>query len=453
MRQILFLGILICIASCHRSMEPWPYDGDKQTVSIQTSTAQQNGFYGLPTNCQLFVYDKINQRTDKQEAQQDGSKNQYKVKLFPGTYDAYCITNASESVYWKYEENASPEAILLKSQTQGGSRDHLMGQCEMEIKADGNNVFNFQLERKVGQLLIIVHNMPEWLTDLQLKVNNIPKSISLTGIYDKGTHTIQADATQAINGISTTQLLVFPPQNSKKSKLTLTSNAHKYVSQEYEIKEIAANKITRIDITFEAKPEMNIVDFTTTLVEWDKDTIKENWETPTPEQEQPCEGSGDGYNIVNNPDFEEEFIEGIPSGWKLDGSGKSKLIKQVMLPVHHGNYAVQLNGSTYLYQDVFIDGGYCYQLKIFAYAPNEKIKWRYWCTWMQGSTPLNNFSTELHPGNYWNQTDGYIDILEGKIVRAPINATRLRMEIRTYSGTPEDGEGLYIDGVSAERVR
>ena len=71
-----------------------------------------------------------------------------------------------------------------------------------------------------------------------------------------------------------------------------------------------------------------------------------------------------------------------------------------MLPVYHGNYAVQLNGSTYLYQDVFIDGGYCYQLKIFAYAPQRKIKWRYWCTWMQGSTPLNSFSTELHPGNY-----------------------------------------------------
>ena len=139
---------------CHRSMEPWPYDGDKQTVSIQTSTAQQNGgFYGLPANCQLFVYDKINQRTDKQEAQQDGSKNQYKkVKLFPGTYDAYCITNASESVYWKYEENASPEAIFTKIPDSGGSRDHLMGQCEMEIKADGNNVFNFQLERKVSQL-------------------------------------------------------------------------------------------------------------------------------------------------------------------------------------------------------------------------------------------------------------------------------------------------------------
>ena len=79
--------------------------------------------------------------------------------------------------------------------------------------------------------------MPEWLTDLQLKVNNIPKSISLTGIYDKGTHTIQADATQAINGISynpTSRISLH--RIPRKSKLTLTSNAHKYVSQEYEIK-------------------------------------------------------------------------------------------------------------------------------------------------------------------------------------------------------------------------
>lgn len=452
MRQILFLGILICIASCHRSMEPWPYDGDKQTVSIQTSMPHLDGFYGLPANCQLFVYDESKQYTDKQDAQQEGSKNRYQAKLFPGTYTGYCVTNASESSYWKYDRNSSPEAISLKSQPQGGSRDHLMGQCEMEVKAEGTNVFNFQMERKVGQLLIVVHNMPEWLTDLQLKVNNIPKSISLTGIYDKGTHTVQTDAAQAIGGVSTTQLLVFPPQNSKRSQLTLTSAAHKYVSEEYEIQEIVANKITRIDVTFEEVPEMNIIDFTTTLVEWDRDTIQEEWETPAPEQEKPCEGSGDGYNMVNNPDFEEEFIEGIPMGWKLDGSGKSKLIKQVMLPVHHGNHAVQLNGATYLYQDIFIEGGSCYQLKIFAYAPNEKIKWRYWCTWMQGSTPLNSFSAELHPNNYWYQTDGYIDALEGKIVRAPINATRLRMEIRTYTGTPEDGEGLYVDGVSVEKV-
>lgn len=452
MRQILFLGTLICIVSCHRHMEPWPYDGDRQTVSIQTSIVHQEGLSGLPANCQLFVYDKSRQHTDKQDAQQEGSKNQYQAKLFPGIYTGYCVTNAGEASYWKYSDKSSPEAILLKSQPQGGSRDHLIGTCEMVIKAEGNNVFNFQMERKVGQLLIVVHNMPEWLTDLRLNINNIPRAISLTGEYSKETHTVQADATQALDGTSTTRLLVFPPQDSRKSVLTLTSIAHKYISEEYEIEQLEANKITRVDVTFKEMPEMNIVDFTTTLVEWDKDTLQENWETEAPEQEKPCEGSGDGHNMANNPDFEEGFIDGLPSGWKLDGSGKSKLIKQVMLPVRHGNYAVQLNGSTYLYQDIFINGGSCYQLKIFAHAPNEKIKWRYWCTWMQGSTPLNSFSTELHPNTYWHQTEGYIDILEGKIVRAPIQATRLRMEIRTYTGTPEDGEGLYVDGMSVERV-
>lgn len=452
MKRILFLWMTLAFAACHRSMEPWPYEGDKQTVCIEASATQANSFYGLPANCQFFVYDEANKRTEKQEAQQEGSKNQYHVKLFPGTYTGYCVTNASGTSYWKYEEKLSPEAILLKSQTQGGSRDHLIGQREMVVKAEGDNTFNFQMERKVGQLLIIVHNIPEWLTDLQLKINNIPKSISLTGVYDQGTHTIHANASKAIKGVSTTQLLVFPPQNDRKSGLTLTSNTHKYVSQEYEIQQIVANKTTRIDVIFETAPDMNIVDFTTTLVEWDKDTIKEEWETPTPEQEQPCEGTADGYNLVNNPDFEEGWIEGIPTGWKLDGSGKSKLIKQVMLPVHHGNYAVQLNGATYLYQDVFIEGGSCYQLKLFANAPNENIKWRYWCTWMQGSTPMTSFSEELHPNKYWNKTDGYIDVLEGKIVRAPANATRIRMEVRTYTGTPADGEGLYIDGVNVERV-
>ena len=49
-----------------------------------------------------------------------------------------------------------------------------------------------------------------------------------------------------------------------------------------------------------------------------------------------------------------------------------------------------------------------------------------------------------------------IDAMEGMIVRAPANATRIRMEIRTYSGTPITGEGLfglYVDEISVERVR
>ena len=460
MKQLIIILIGISLLSCHRKMSPWPYDGDKQSVTIQTRTGNSGSFATLPLNCQLFVYNEATGQTEKHDATQEGSKNRYQVKLYPGTYTGYCVTNASEEIYWKYAETDMPENILLKSQQQGGSRDHLLGSCSMTVQEGEANTFTFDLERKVAQLLIVINNFPEGVEDLQIKVNNIPKTISLAGTYDSGTHTVTTSASPAVDGISTTQLLVFPPQNGKRSTLTLVSNACAYISDEYQINDIAANKITRIDITFQNLPEMDIAYFSTSVETWDKDTIKEEWETPGPQPFEPCQGTGDGNNLVDNPGFEEgiDATTGteIPREWLLNSAGDNKKVELVSNHVYKGNYAAQLRGVTYMYQDIPVEGGKCYQLKMHVSAPNPEVKWRYWCSWMEGSTALSGFSDPIRSSSYQYQTEGYIDAMEGMIVRAPANATRIRMEIRTYSGTPITGEGLfglYVDEISVERVR
>lgn len=456
MKQLIIILIGISLLSCHRKMSPWPYDGDKQSVTIQTRTGNSGNFATLPLNCQLFVYNEATGQTEKHDATQEGSKNRYQVKLYPGTYTGYCVTNASEEIYWKYAETDMPENILLKSQQQGGSRDHLLGSCSMTVQEGEANTFTFDLERKVAQLLIVINNFPEGVEDLQIKVNNIPKTISLAGTYDSGTHTVTTSASPAVDGISTTQLLVFPPQSGKRSTLTLVSNACAYISDEYQINDIAANKITRIDITFQDLPEMDIAYFSTSVETWDKDTIKEEWETPGPHPFEPCQGTGDGNNLVDNPGFEEGIEEELPLWWKLDAGGKDKKISVVTENTYNGTYAALLQGATYLYQDIPVEGGKCYQLKMHVSAPNPEVKWRYWCSWMEGSTALSGFSDPIRSSSYQYQTEGYIDAMEGMIVRAPANATRIRMEIRTYSGTPITGEGLfglYVDEISVERVR
>ena len=457
MKQLIIILIGISLLSCHRKMSPWPYDGDKQSVTIQTRTGNSGSFATLPLNCQLFVYNEATGQTEKHDATQEGSKNRYQVKLYPGTYTGYCVTNASEEIYWKYAETDMPENILLKSQQQGGSRDHLLGSCSMTVQEGEANTFTFDLERKVAQLLIVINNFPEGVEDLQIKVNNIPKTISLAGTYDSGTHTVTTSASPAVDGISTTQLLVFPPQSGKRSTLTLVSNACAYISDEYQINDIAANKITRIDITFQNLPEMDIAYFSTSVETWDKDTIKEEWETPGPQPFEPCQGTGDGNNLVDNPGFEEgiDATTGteIPREWLLNSAGDNKKVELVSNHVYKGNYAAQLRGVTYMYQDIPVEGGKCYQLKMHVSAPNPEVKWRYWCTWMEGSTALSGFSDPIRSSSYQYQTEGYIDAMEGMIVRAPANATRIRMEIRTYSGTPLSGDGLYVDEISVERVR
>lgn len=455
MKTFLILSVMtMAICACHRKMSPWPYEGDKQMVTLQTRTDDNIGFSSLPANCRLFLFNAQNNTTTSHLATQDGSNNRYSTMLFPGEYTAYCITNASEDLYWDFEKNSSPEEIFLKSQTAGGGRDHLIGSAQIKVTNGAENHFIFDLERKVAQILIVIHNMPEWLQDLQVKINNIPRTLSLTGEYNTSTHTVTCPVSLPNNGISRTTLLVFPPQNNKQSTLTLSSEKHVYVSEEYIIGEIAANKITCIEITFTSSHDITLADFTTSTIEWDLDTIKEIWETPAPEQIFPCTGEGDGYNLVKNPGFEYNWEGNLPVEWNIESSKeRDNYSTQTTEYVREGQYAIRINGSTYLYQDVPVTGGECYQLKMFVNAPHPEVKWRYWCTWMEGSTPLNNFSADLHPSSYRYQTDGYIDALEGNIFRAPANATKLRMQIRTYKGTPLIGEGLYIDGVYVEKVK
>lgn len=454
MKPFMILLAVITAGACHHSMAPWPYDGDKQNITLQVRTNDLTGFMALPQTCQLFVYNEATGTTARYSATTGASNNQYQASIYPGTYIGYCVTNAENEEYWDYEKASPPEEIYLKSQTDGGSNDHLLGHCPLQISAGATNSFTFDMQRKVGKLQVIVENIPEWLTDLKIELNNIPTKISLTGEADTRTHTVSCQAFSPVNGMSVTDILVFPPTNGKQSTLRLSSKAHAYSSEAHPINEIIANKITRINIIFKDLPDINIIDFATSIVEWDKDTIKEeNWELPPPAPEIPGTGTGDGINLMANASFEEAFVNNLPPNWKLDPGGANKQVFHDKTLPHEGSCAVRLEGKTYLYQDIAISGGQCYQLKMFVNAPAANIKWRYWCTWMQGSTALNTASAALHPSPFQYQTNGYIDALNGQIFRAPTEATKLRMEIRTYTDPLVAGEGLLVDDVSVELAK
>lgn len=451
MKRYVLLIAIMTAGACHRSMSPWPYEGDKQSVTLQVRTNDLVGFSALPPSCQLFVYDENDEKTLLYQATSGASNNRYQVKLFPGTYTGYCVTNAESNSYWDYKETSTPGEIYLKSQPQGGSNDHLIGCAPLQISVEGPNTFTFDMQRKVGKLLVVIEHVPEWLTDLTIGLNNIPKHISLTGQINPGTQSVSCIAAEALEGESVTEILVFPPPEGKKCTLTLSSKAHAYLSDPCIISEIAANRITRINVVFKDFSDMSKMDFTTSMVEWDKDTMKEeDWEIPQPIPDSPCTGSGDGRNLLLNPGFERQFADNLPPGWKLDAGGNDKKVVLIEGYQHEGTYAVRLDGKTYLYQDINVTGGQCYQLKMFAHAPGPDTKWRYWCTWMKGSTSLP--SDAIRSSSYHYQTEGYIDVFNGQNFRAPASATKLRMEIRTYTTSVDAARGLYVDNVSVEKV-
>lgn len=453
MKHFMILIAMLITASCHHTMEPWPSDSDRQEVAMYVRTRSLSGITTTPSAYQFFIYDKEKNKVSQYNVNPEKSNNNLlHVKLFPGNYTGYCVTNAEESNCWEYADNLPPEQIYLKSQkTKSGheeARDHLIGTTTFSVGENIENNAVFDLNRKVGMLKVIIENIPEWLTDLKINLANVPQKMSLTGEFN-GDYTVIKDITLPDEkGTSETNILVFPPKT--KAILTLSSEEMVFITPEHSIESILPNRVTEIKAIFQEPAESINVDITTRLVEWDDPIIQElDWNVEMPQGA--CTGTGNGTNLVLNGSFENGFSEGAPDNWTLDAASKDypKTAVSVSSPVQEGNKAIRIEGKTYIYQDIPIIGGQCYQLNLFVNAPDSDAKWKYWGTWMKNSTALN--SDLIRSSSYEQATNGYIDTYNGKIFRAPINATKLRIEVRNYND-PVTGKGIYIDQTSVQMV-
>lgn len=439
----MIAGLMLLTGACHHSMESWPSDSDRQDVAMYFRTRSLSGINSLPPAYQFFIYDKSTNTVSRHSVNSTDPGGQLSLKLFPGSYTGYCVTYADDQDNWEYTDHSSPDQILLK--IKGEAKDYCLGTTDFEVSESGGNA-TFDLQRKVAMLKVIIENIPEWLTDLQINLTNLQDKMSLSGTYSGQTSLTKDIIPADESGTSETSILLFPPK--EQMNLTLSSNSLVFVTPVHTIQTLQANHITKLKAVFNNDQNKPAIDIIAETIDWDQQIFQESdWNIDLPEG--PCKGQGNGINLVNNGGFENGFTDNAPTAWKLDNSGASKQVVQVTSPVHEGSHAVRLEGKTYLYQDIPVTGGTCYQLKMFVNAPNAKVKWRYWCTWMQGSSNLN--SDAIRSSSYQYQTEGYVDVFSGQIFRAPANATKLRMEIRTYLDNTES-EGLYVDEVSVEAV-
>ena len=450
MKRFMILWFMLSLLACHHSMDPWPSDTDRQDVTMYVRTRSLTGINTLPSVYQFFVYDKTQGGVRRYDINSESENpNLLHLKLFPGSYTGFCVTGAEEAESWEYAENSSPEEIYLKSQkTAKGNEeagDHLLGTTDFEVTEEGGQVV-FDLSRKVAMIKVIITNIPEWLTDLQINLSGVAQKMSLTGKYT-GTYTISKSISLPEAGTSETSILFFPAETLPS--ISLSSAEMVFLTPEHEIESGLTNHITEIKVAFRDVSSSPIVDITTQLVEWDEKTIYEkDWEIDMPQG--PCEGEGNGINLVVNGSFEETFSDDLPPNWKSDVSDKTytATVTWIDSPVQSGQKAVMLGAKTYLYQDIPVIGGKCYQLNMHVCAPHAKVRWRAWGTWMKGSKDLPSDAIRT---SYQNQTDGYIDVYEGHIFRAPTEATKLRMELRNYMDT-DQSQGLYVDEIRVEAV-
>lgn len=446
---IVILGMMITWA-CQRNNDSWPEDREEKQVEIYVRTGNSGV---MPSGYQLFVYDAEKQQTTFYGINpESGKENWFSIGLLPGTYTGYCVVNATESGLREYGAQKGPAEIYIKLEKEGntylGNRDYLLGHSDFTVGVEEQNPVVFDLERKVTRLQLVLENIPDWVTDMTLHVSGVPEKMNLLGEYSQAVCTVEKTMEIPVNGNTSTSLLVFPPTENCTLTLSYKVGSATYTTPPHALMSLPVNRTTEIRALFGGSKERAVIDFEIHQSDWEVDVIQgEDWYIDMPQS--PCTGQGNGVNLVENGGFEGEVSGEIPDGWKLEAGGADKKIVRVTEPVAEGSKAVRLEGKTYLYQDITIEEGCCYQLSMNVNSISADTKWRYWCTWMDGSRSLA--SDEIRSSAYQYQTEGYTDVFGKQLFRAPAGATKLRMEIRTYSSW-EAGVGLYVDKVSVEKV-
>lgn len=453
MKWIMVVFCVLITAACQSDPDSWSEEGQEKEIAVLVRAGSGVRLTSEQVGYQLIVYDLQKKESGFYEINAaSGSASQFKWKLLPGTYSGFCMMNAADQAVWEYSSAKAPEQIYVKLRKKEDkyveTEDYLLGHADFTVAEEGQDAVVFDLERKVAQLKVSIENIPEEMKDLAIHLSAVSEKMNLLGEYTEETRTVTKSAELAVAGSSVTSLLVFPTKGDGELTLSYKVGNISYTTPAHAVHALAANRITEIKAVFGSSSEEGNVDFETNTGDWEKLVrYEDDWYIDIPEV---CDGSGNGVNLVENGSFEGENPEGIPSGWKLDAGGGDKKVVLVQDPVYEGQKAVRLEGKTYLYQDVSVTVGQCYQLRMYANSTSSDVKWRYWCTWMSGSSSLP--SEELRSSSYHYATDGYSDVLENGIFRAPPGATKLRMEIRTYTAAATSGVGLYVDAVAVELV-
>lgn len=452
MKILIIMVMAIVLMSCRRNAEEWqdPEEGKDVPMVVRAFSATEV----RPLGYRLFLFDEQNQLKTYRVGAEESENGRFSLGIGSGNYTAYCVVNAVEEDLFDYTAESTPSQVFLKLKQEGNSwceaGDYLLGTALFTVEGNETETVVFESERKVGLVRVIVENVPDWMSDLGIHISGIPPKMNLLGKYSgEGVAVEKAAGIPDGSGRSETNVLIYPP--AKSCVLTLTYRAGLSIGETaaYRLDSVAVNRITEVRAVFRSPSDVRNVEFYSGILDWDDRVILgDDWYIDLPQG--PCTGKGNGINLVRNGGFEEGEDTGIPLEWKLDAGGSDKRVVSVASPVQEGGRAVRLEGKTYLYQDVAVEAGQCYQLQMYVNSETADVKWRYWCTWMAGSNSLG--SEEVRSSAFRYQTGGYEDVFAGNVFKAPAGATKLRMEVRTYTSPAEAGKGLCVDGVRMEKV-
>lgn len=341
-----------------------------------------------------------------------------------GRYRLALVANAPEESIVIPETGEALESLFLclphEENTNQEANDISTALQSVSITESKNTLPPIRLFRRTGVLQFSLHAIPEAISNLKLELSFVPSSVSFSGSTTNTFGTI----TKPVDHQGKAMIRTFP---TKKGEATLSITYDEDNKSKRKIipfsEAIDTNQIIHVDCNFPELTEGGI--------------------------------QGNGENLLQNGDFEKWSNPTIePDHWHFYKDGKDSVALKITGPQARSGQSVYLQGKTYLYQDINIEAGKRYEIKMHVKAPSTSFPWKYYCYWRKTkSTALPaEHNKPIQAQSYLKQTDGWINVFNGKSFIAPEGAKLLRVEIRTYSKEITPDEGIYIDDFCVELV-
>ena len=459
-KSFIFLGIML-VCSCQKTMDVW--QEETSSPEITTEDGQKNVPINLKSgdviasSATIFLQNTAT-NAFQMYSTKSNSNGEFILRAYPGSYIAHCVLNTNDIEKWKFADTLDLEDIYYT--IDGIPADIAYGKQDNYTisESDNNNSLDFTLTRKVAKLKVTINNIVNGFDDLCININDSGDKFYIDGKTFSSNGDVSVKCAQAKNGTSITEFLIFPPEEKEGKDY---SGANIYLSSEnmqvqtrmMPIKSIKANHITELTITLQEKNIQKTTITAENIAAWSTENITDEFTFNIPTT--PCTGNGNGEELVINGGFENNNVtpEDTPViGWKY-GSYSDKNSKEVSVitgNVKTGNNALEIKEKTEIYQDIAIAGGLCYIIDMYINSPvvsnKQSPNWKYKVTWYKGSSEL---STPAESIDYEKDiTTEFKSILGDKILRAPEEATKLRIEATNYS----NGAPIYLDDVSVQLV-
>ena len=467
MKKLIYLLVTIC--SCMSCFKDEIITGQETQVSFSTTLvgSQTKDVNTVFSRLRIIAFDETNHVARLfSYSEEELNGNNLSISLPIGNYDIAFIANGTDENEVSAKIGDLKEKILLKLLKTGenyreASEFLSVIQRVNIIENSPPDPIAIHLQRRVGKVIIELNDIDPDIDSIKVELKGVPYTSTIDGSKLGTANTILKKLAH-VKGTRTctAELLTFPfAANKVEIGILYTKNQVTYRGVMPMTPAIQANQIVRISGRF-IPTTRQIFNFI--IQDWDKNIIDAGSQFTFDDNnsivgdDRPITGNPTGPNLLTNGNFETWGTNPIiPASWNVTGGAHNVIHKNTDAAFSLSGNSARLEHQTYVYQDIPVTEGECFQIKLNVNSTATSYAWKVTSCWRKATTALSGFNEGLQTQER-KATDGWIEALgANNKFRAPIGAKFLRIEIRTYSPgskTPDPTEAVYLDNFEVRKL-